>query len=211
MTTTILAAGILLLSSHIANAQEPPNSLTSPLALYDIGRALTWSHIGSPPSQRNPAARAEEWRRESASYRKAFDIIRSSWTGEDAKKPDDLRFKVRQYEDLVRTATESGGYGNILLADCLRRLSLALPVRYGLAHPSEYAAVGNILEQERVRLLDCGAIGDMLMEELRLAPPSGGWHLAESREELDLIFRSDGSSLTNEAGRVYCIWRFRRN
>jgi len=141
----------------------------------------------------------DQWRLESASFREAFDLIKQSWTGEAVDTPGELRTKVGQYEDLIRTVTDSGGYGNLVLADCLRRLSLGLLGRYVTAYPLEYPAVAEILEANRVRLLDCPAVGDMLTEELKVAQPSAGWHLSESQKELELIFIAGGSSL-HEAG-----------
>src|SRR5262249_52289153 len=161
------------------------------------------------------------------------------------------RFRVRQYEDLIRTVTDAGGYGNLVLSDTARRLSLAargnnrvgrvasaagararssddsdaghlrgaatklvpgaaatlwaariwpasfvarrrrwtridsssrlafgpnrgcaiprdyyhgllgLLSHYAVTHPSEYAAVGDMLADVRIRLLDCPATSDM--------------------------------------------------
>ena len=171
MITRILTVSLVFLGCHSAGAQEPANSLSSsrPRAtLYDIGRAIPWSHIGAPPPQGSPAARVEKWQREAAAYDQAFQVIKESWTGEAMENPDELRFRVGPYEDLIRTVTGSGGYGNLALADCLRRLSLSLLIRYAVTHPLEYEAVGDLLSKDRVRLLDCPATGDMVAEELKL-------------------------------------------
>jgi hypothetical protein len=76
-----------------------------------------------------------------------------------------------------------------------RRLSVGPLARYLTTHTSDYALVGEILETNRVRLLDCPAVGEMLMEELNLAPPSGQWHLSDSPKELRLISITEGSNL----------------
>src|ERR1035438_6728693 len=139
MITGILTASLVFLGCHSAGAQEPANSLSSsrpgatlydlvptrrssqepanslsssrPRAtLYDIGRAIPWSHIGAPPPQGSPAARVEKWQREAAAYDQAFQVIKESWTGEAMENPDELRFRVGPYEDLIRTVTGSGGY-----------------------------------------------------------------------------------------------------
>jgi hypothetical protein len=184
------------------DGQEPartPISRPQGPSLSDIGGAMPWHHIGAPLSPESAAPRVAQWQAEVAYFREAFEAIRQTWTGEAVDSPGELRSKVGRYEDLVRTVTDSGGYGNLLLADTLRRLSVGLLVRYVMAHPSDYAVVGEILETNRVRLLDCAAVGNMLTEELKLAPPSGQWHLSESQKELELIFIADGSSL-HEAG-----------
>jgi hypothetical protein len=203
MIAKFFATGFVFLICHAIEGQEPVNDgRRPPTTLHEIGRVSPWSHIGSPPSQGSSVSRLAGWPAESASYHEAFDVIRRSWTGEVPTNSDNLRFMVAQYEDMIRITTESGGYGNLVLADSLRRLSLSLLLRYAVTHPSEYEAVGDILEKDRVRLLDCPATGEMVTEELNLAPPSGKWHLSENREDLDLIFRTNGSNVRNETGRT---------
>ncbi|SPF54455.1 hypothetical protein SBA4_640016 [Candidatus Sulfopaludibacter sp. SbA4] len=114
----------------------------------------------------------------------------------------DLQFRVQQYEDLVQTISGSRGYGNVLLADCLRRLSLTLLIEYALAHPSENEAIAEILKPGRTRLLDSPAVGTMLAEELNLVPPREAWHLSKSREEIEQVFRATGSTYAKENGRI---------
>jgi hypothetical protein len=147
------------------------------------------------------ASRAGQWRQESAAYNRAFSLLKQSWTGEAVENPGDLRLQVRQYEDLIRTVTDAGGYGNLVLADSARRLSLGMIGRYAATHPSEYATIGDLLADVRIRLLDCPATSDMIADELGLAPPSGSWRLSEKQEELRLVFRSDGSSFREAGGR----------
>jgi hypothetical protein len=116
---------------------------------------------------------------------------------------NELQVKVQQYEDLIRTIAASAGYGNALLADCLRRLSLTLTVEFALAHPAENEAVSALLKQDRVSLLDCEAVQGLLAEDLKLVPPAGGWRLSQNREELELVFRSNGSTYSREMRRVF--------
>jgi hypothetical protein len=170
-------------------------------ALHEIGRGVPWSRIGSPPSQQAMASRAGQWRQESAAYARAFSLLKQSWTGEMLDNTSDLRFLVRQYEDFIRTVTDAGGYGNLVLADSARRLTLGMIGRYAVTHPSEYAAIGDVLVDVRVRLLDCPATHHMIADELGLAVPSGSWHLSERQEELRLIFRNDGSDFHSAGGR----------
>jgi hypothetical protein len=113
-----------------------------------------------------------------------------------------LKFQVGQYEDVVRTATSAGGYGNLILADTARRLDLALISYYVILHSQDYAAVAEILNDHRVRLLDCPATADMVAEELKISPPSGKWHLSEKREDLEFVLRSNGSSISRESRRT---------
>jgi hypothetical protein len=169
-------------------------------ALHQIGRGVPWSRIGSPPSQQAQASRAEQWRGESAAYNKALSLLKQSWTVEAVENPGDLRLQVRQYEDLIRTVTEAGGYGNLVLADTARRLNLGLLSHYAITHPSEYTAIGDLLADVRIRLLDCPATSDMIADEIGLAPPSGSWNLSEKKEELALIFGNDGSSFRTAGG-----------
>lgn len=204
MTNGIAAFILVYLCSNSGVAQEPgksPSSAPAKATLHDIGRAIPSFRIGSPPSPESPAARVEQWQREIAAYNRAFEIVKESWTGEPAENADELRFRVGQYEDLIQAVTQSGGYGNLALADTSRRLSLFLLISYAVAHPSEYAAVGDLLGKERVRLLECQATGDMVTEELKLAAPSGKWHLSDGRDELDLVYRADGSRAHEEGGR----------
>jgi hypothetical protein len=135
-----------------------------------------------------------------APLRKALANIEEGWTGEAIENPEDLRFKVGRYEDAVRTLTDAGGYGNLVLADTLRRLSFALLARYLVTHPGEHAVVANVLGSDRINLLECPATGDMISAELKLPPPSGTWHFASSFEEVELVYRADGTTRI-EAGR----------
>jgi hypothetical protein len=193
-----------MLVCHVGFGQDPPSAVSdsqSLVALHEIGRGVPWSRIGSPPSQQALASRVEQWRQESAAYARAFSLLKQSWTGEAVDNPGDLRFRVRQYEDFIQNVTDVGGYGNVVLADSARRLSLGMIGRYAVTHPQEYATIGDLLAEVRVRLLDCPATSDMIADELRLAAPSGSWHLSEKQEELRLVFRSDGSDFHNAAGR----------
>lgn len=192
-----------MLVCHVGFGQDAPSTVSdsqSLAALHEIGRGVPWSRVGSPPSQQVAASRTEHWRQESAAYNKAFSLLKQSWTVEAVESPSDLRFRVRQYEDLIRTVTEAGGYGNLVLADTARRLSLGLLSHYAVTHPSEYTAIGDLLADVRIRLLDCPATSDMIADELGLAPPSGSWHLSEKKEELTLIFGRDGSSFRSAGG-----------
>ena len=144
-----------------------------------------------------------QWRGEIASFMKALDSIEEGWTGEVIENPEDLRFKIGRYEDAVSTVTPAGGYGNLVLADTLRRLSFGLLSRYLVTHPSEYAAVADILGSDRVNLLECVAIGDMISEELKLVPSSGAWRFASSREEAELVYTADGTTRSDQGRRSF--------
>jgi hypothetical protein len=188
---------------RMACGQDAPVAVSdsqSLAALHEIGRGVPWSRIGSPPSQQAVASRAGRWRQESAAFNKAFSLLKQSWTVEAVESPGDLRSRVRQYEDLIRTVTDAGGYGNLVLADAARRLSLGLLGHYAVMHPTEYLAIGELLPDVRIRLLDCHATSDMIAAELGLAAPSGSWHLSEGKEELALIFGRDGSSFHSAFG-----------
>jgi hypothetical protein len=169
--TAVLLASLPLITCGQEPTRTPPNQ-ARPTSLSDIGHSSAWPHIGSPPSEKSPASRVEAWGRESASYTEALDSIRHSWTGA-AQSEGDLRFQVQQYEDQIRTVTESGGYGNLLLADILRRLSDSLLAYYAVTHPQDSKVARELLEKERTSLLDCPAAGDMVTEELNIRPPFG--------------------------------------
>jgi len=205
MNTRAAVAAILLLSLPFAACCQEPTQAAAPnqarqTTIYDISHGAAWPHIGSPPPENSPAVRVEAWRRENASYAEALDSIRRSWTGV-AQTPDDLRYKVQQYEDLIRTVTESGGYGNLVLASILRRISDSLLGYYAVIHFQDSGVARELLEKERVSLLDCPAAGDMVAEELNAPSHSGGWHLSE-RSDVELILRSNRSSLGGEFGRM---------
>src|SRR5580658_3044523 len=160
----LTSAALVLLAYQSANGQAvtgAPSSTQQPISLSAIGRGASWRHIGAPPSPGSPAARAENWGAERASFHEAFRVIKESWTGEAVDAPGELRSKVGQYEDLIRTVTDSGGYGNLVLADTLRRLSITLLTNYLLTYPAEHAAVADILAADRVRLLDSPAVAGM--------------------------------------------------
>jgi len=193
-----------ILICRMAFCQDAPVAFSdsqSLAALHEIGHGVPWSRIGSPPSQQALASRAGQWRQESAAYNKAFSLLKQTWTVEAVESPGDLRYRVRQYEDLIQTVTDAGGYGNLVLADAARRLSLGLLGHYAVTHPSEYAAIGELLADVRIRLLDCRATSDMIADELGLAAPSGSWRLSEGKEGLALIFGHDGSSSRSVGGR----------
>lgn len=204
MRTNIFLVLSSMLVCRVGIGQDAPitaNDAQSRAALHEIGRGVPWLRIGSPPSQPSLASRAGQWRQESAAYARVFGLLKQSWTGEAVDNPGDLRFRVRQYEDLIRTVTDAGGYGNLVLADSARRLSLGMIGRYAVTHPSEYATIGDLLADVRVRLLDCPATSDMIADELGLAAPSGSWRLSEKQEELHLVFRGDGKSPREASGR----------
>jgi hypothetical protein len=186
-------------SGQTAGSQRP--DAPQPKSLFEMSRASSWSRIGAPPSQTTPAVRKTEWAHELAIFNKGLDIIRQSWTGKGLDKPEDLSFQVGQYEDVIHTVTESGGYGNLVLADSLRRLSLGLLTRYLITHPTEYNTMNELLSASRVLMLGCPGTSNMITEELKLSPRSGSWHLSENDRELDAILRAAGSTAINEAGR----------
>ena len=194
----VVVAAMLLAS--LAHPQEPLTPIP-PVTLHELNR-LPWSHIGSPPSDANAVPHRDEWPREAARFVHAFESIKRSWTVGKPVSISDLRFGIQQYEDLVKTIADTSGYGNLILADCARRLSITLIIEYVLSHPSEVRAVSEMVNHDRARLLDSAAVGNTLAEELKLAPPSGSWHLLESTEEMDLVFRATGSSLAEQSGRL---------
>lgn len=113
----------------------------------------------------------------------------------------DLQFKVRQYEDLIGTIGQSSGYGNVLLLDCLRRLSLTMMLEYAVGHPSENEALA-AMRKGRTRLLDSPAVAAMLVEELNMSPPGGSWHLSENRQQIDFVFQSKASDFGAQSSRL---------
>lgn len=195
----LLMAAALTLLFRGAGAQEAVS--VAPATLAQVNH-LPWPHIGSPPRDGAPPAELSRWRQEAATFEQAFGAIRGSWTGEGATSADELRARVRQYEDFVRTVAGSPGYGNALLADCLRRLSLTLTVEYALGHPAENETIGEILKSDRVALLDCDAVHGMLSEELKLVPPPGGWRLADNWQHWESVFQESGTTIRKETGRM---------
>src|SRR4051812_21542263 len=100
-----------MLVCRMATGQDTPvvgSDSPSLAALHEIGRGVPWSRIGSPPAQQAIASRAGQWQRESAAYNMAFSILKQSWAAEAVESADDLRLRVRQYEDFIRTVTNVG-------------------------------------------------------------------------------------------------------
>jgi hypothetical protein len=190
-----------MLTSAAGCAQDAASrNKPQPRSIAEIGHASAWPHIGAPPPADAPASRLGAWRAESASYSEAFESIKRSWTG-FAASADDLRFKVQQYEDLIRTFTESGGYGNLILADIARRLSDALLSQWAVVRVQESGLARELMEKDRVHLLDCQAAGDMVTEESGVAAPAGGWRLSD-RAGVEVAFRASHSDLNNETDRM---------
>jgi hypothetical protein len=131
-----------------------------------------------------------------------LETLKRSWTGEAPANPSDLRLRVGEYEDLLKIAMSSGGYGNLVLADCLRRLSITLLSDYLLARPAEHSVVAGILAARRVRLLDASALREMLTEELNLQPLDGQWRLSEKKGDLEEVFGASGSTYRDAIGRM---------
>ena len=156
MTARFLAAGLAFFGATTQEPAQTTLTVPQPVSVSQLNHS-PWPHIGSPPLAGAPSFRTEEWRREEATLRWAFESIKSSWTGENATSAYELQVRVQQYEDLIRTITASVGYGNALLADCLRRLSLTLTVEFALAHPDKNEAIRALLRHDRVSLLDCAA------------------------------------------------------
>jgi hypothetical protein len=200
MTVRLLVATTLTLVVAGARAQEATR--VRPETLPQVNH-LPWPHIGSPPAEGGPAAEAEHWRQEAATFERAFAAIKGSWTGKELTSADDLRTRVQQYEDLIRTVGGSPGYGNVLLADCLRRLSVTLVVEYAVGHPAENEVVDRLMRSDRVSLWDCDALHGMLSEELKLAAPLGGWRLLENRQQFESIFVAGGTTLDKEVHRTW--------
>jgi hypothetical protein len=189
------AATAALLGSGSAQAQP------APVPLSQLNRT-PWPHIGSPPPNGGQASRGGSWSRESAVFAQSLDSIKQSWTGAEPTSAGDLKFQVQQYEDLVRTVSEASGYGNVILADCLRRLSVTLIANYALAHPSDNTTIDDLLKASRPSLLDSTAVSTMLDEDLDLSAPEGSWHLSANRDQIDLVLHASGSSERNEFGRA---------
>jgi hypothetical protein len=147
-----------------------------------------------------PAARTDAWRRETAAYTQGLAALRQSWTS-FATSASDLEFKVKQYEDLIQTLTESGGYGNLILASFARKLSDALLIEWAVAHPQENQVARTIMDKSRVHLLQGRAVGEMVTEESGVTAPRGAWHLAD-REGLEAVLSASASDLSKETGRL---------
>jgi hypothetical protein len=196
------ASALALLLASRAASQGNPLPDRQPRSLYDIGHSPNWPHIGSPPTKESPPSRAQAWPDERKSFDEALDALKRGWSGEVPTTAADLKYRVNQYEDVVRTATAAGGYGNLVLADTARRLDLALLSYYVILHSQDHAAVAEILNDHRARLLDCPATAEMIAEELKISAPPGKWHLSEKREDLERVLRSNGSSISREVGRT---------
>ena len=118
MRVTTLVA-IFTLSS-IVHCQEPQFSTGSAQrreTIADLKQLHPWPRIGSPPVQQSAASRAHEWQQEKATFAHAIEVLREDWKNPFPETPEDLRRRVREYEDMVRLVVQSGGYGNLLLAD----------------------------------------------------------------------------------------------
>jgi hypothetical protein len=190
----IVGATILLRSGW---AQDP----AGPVPLSQLNRT-PWPHIGAPPANGAPPSRAGVWHHEAAAFAQAMESIKQSWTGIEPASASELKFQVQQYEDLVRTVSRSSGYGNVILADCLRRLSLTLMANYAMAHPSDNVTIEDLLKSKGPSLLDSAAMTTMLAEELELNPPNGSWHLSTDRRQVDLVFNTSGSTYRNAIGSI---------
>src|SRR5580658_7458966 len=152
------ASTLTILLASCATSQESQTAPDrQPRSLYDIGHTPNWPHIGSAPTKDSPPSRIQAWPDERKSFDEALGTLKRSWSGEIPTTAGELKFQVNQYEDVVRTATSAGGYGNLILADTARRLDLALLSYYVILHSQDHAAVAEILNDHRVRLLDCAA------------------------------------------------------
>jgi len=128
----------------------------------------------------------------------SLSAARKRWPAEAIANSQELRTVVSEYEGLIRTITRSGGYGNVVLAHCLRRLDQVLLMQYVVSFPSEHEAVSDILRGDRVSLVDSRAMLAMLSEEVPVDPPSGGWRLSQRKEDWDLIFRTFETSFRGQ-------------
>jgi hypothetical protein len=198
---TAIACAFLLGSSGVAQESPLPQE-GRPLTLDDISHRGSWPHIGSPPGENVETPRRQAWPVERGAFYSALGALRLAWTGKIPGAFDELRFQVNQYEDFVLTVTSSGGYGNLVLADSGRRLSLLVTSYFAVLHPSDRPEIAQLLGGRRVRLLECPATIDMIRQELNIAPPPGGWRISERRADLESILRSNGSTVAKEAGRL---------
>jgi hypothetical protein len=131
--------------------------------------------------------------------------MKRGWNGQAPASAYDLRSRVHEYEALVGKAAEAGGYGNIVLADSLRRLSLTLLIEFVLAHPAEYATVSDLLAEGRVRLLDAPALTDMLTTDLGAAVPAGPLRLSTTKPgQLEALLRVVDPKVRDATGRL--LW-----
>jgi hypothetical protein len=161
----------------------------------DLSHLNGWQHLGSPPQPRSSPLRIEQWHRDGAQIRGALRSLRAGWSEELPQSSSEFRARVWQLEDVSRSVSDAGGYGNLLLAEAARRLSLALVAGYAVRHGADHEVVGDLLStSRRVRLLDCPAVSEMLKDELELTPPSGGWRLSESWDHLKVVLAADGST-----------------
>jgi hypothetical protein len=200
MTTKFVLIACASVALGGSSAQESRRTAGPPLSLAQLNRS-PWPHIGSPAAAPALAGQTEAPAEETRKFAETFAAIKGSWTGEEILSQNDLEFKVRQYEDLLATVTHSAGYGNVLLADCLRRLSQTMLIEYALGHPAESEALAAMLRR-RGRLLDSPVVASMLAEELKLDPPNNTWHLVDSREEIETVFQATGSPLRQENRRL---------
>lgn len=200
MTTKHLLATTVVLFSLVARSQ-PLTKPQPPLTLLELNRT-PWPHLGGPPAADQATQR--ESSQEAAKLAQALDSIKGSWTKREPLSTDELQFRVQQYEDLIGTIAQSSGYGNVLLADCLRRLSLTLMIEYALAHPDDSNTLAEMIKG-RIHLLDSQVVAATLAEELKLNPPSGGWRLTEDRAQMELVFRAAGTNYREQSGRVFAL------
>lgn len=174
------------------------NIATSSKEWADLERLLVWPHIGAPPPHGASKERLTQWRGEDRFFTATFAVIKSSWTEDPEMGAVWVRRQVERYDSLFLKVSGATGYGNVVLGDCLRRLSLSSLLTFLVRHPSEYAAVADLLGRSAALQVDSRAIQSMLVEELGVTPKGDVWRLADDKAELDSVFRACGTT-TNEA------------
>jgi hypothetical protein len=173
------------------------------------------AHIGSPP-ERGGTPLAAEWRAKKAAYDGALGAMNAAWTGLPPASAGDFRLTIQHYEEAVRTTLNTGGYGNVILAMKLRRMSQTMAARYVILHPSQAQDVQEILQKDRICIIDSTAVAEMIAEELGVRRSLTAPKLSEDRDELRQLFVADGTTYDRAMDSLFgglnsAQWMVKRN
>src|ERR1035438_419556 len=150
------------------------------------------ARIGAPAAEKSDSPRSAAWQEERRSFDETLSAVKAGWVGRVSPSPSGVRLDFERYERLVSAETAAGGYGNLMLAWCVRTITNTMLRQHLGKYPSDWTLARELLNPPRTPLISCSATTAMIENELHMAPPAGGWRLIEDQKQIFEVFRADG-------------------
>src|ERR1035438_4973802 len=178
-------------AAGLAVAQPAKPGIDGADAVDTLLRGGPLARIGAPAAEKSDSPRSAAWQEERRSFDETLSAVKAGWVGRVSPSPSGVRLDFERYDRLLSAEPAAGGYGNLMLAWCVRTITNTMLRQHLGKYPSDWTLARELLNPPRTPLISCSATTAMIENELHMAPPAGGWRLIEDQKQIFEVFRAD--------------------